>query len=89
MVVGLSWFRAGFYVAYRATESYGQDVDAENDQIDQCLFQEVAKFEMGLCSTVRLLQFLQTSYVTEQMHASNGSGNLDPRLDNPRANQVT
>jgi hypothetical protein len=50
-------------------------VYATNDPLNKCLQQEMVEPQMGLCATVRALQFWQAAYVIGEIHTRNGGGN--------------
>ena len=61
-----------YHFAHRAAESNGADVHAPNDALDEWVLKKMVQSEMGVCATVRALQFLQAAYFAEQMHARDG-----------------
>ena len=74
-------YEKGFYLAYRETESYSENVDAENDATYKRIQQEMDESKTRLCFAVCLLQFLQGAFEPKS-NTGDGSGNHGPRLDN-------
>lgn len=55
----------GLHVTRRETESYGENVGAQDDTPYKCLFKEVDESQGRLCALPRALQFLSRPFIAE------------------------